>query len=194
MPDIARHLRVSRSSVSLWTRHIAVGRGPRRRAGPRSPNLLERRKQAEIDELLDAGRARIGRPSERDLLIAGTALYAGEGSKGDGKVRFANSDPRMVAFFCAWLRRFFSIDESRLRLTVYLHEGLDLQRALDHWSKVTGIPLSQIGKPYRAAPDGGIRHSKHEHGCAYVSYACARTHRSIMGLVHGLLSWEVFPG
>jgi hypothetical protein len=30
---------------------------------------------------LEAGRARIGQLSERDLLIAGTALYAGEGSK-----------------------------------------------------------------------------------------------------------------
>ena len=122
MPDIARDLGVSRSSVSLWTRDIAVARRPRRPSAPRTPNVLERRKQAEIAELLEAGRSRIGSLSERDLLVAGTALYAGEGSKSDGKVKFANSDARMVALFCAWLRRFFSIDESRLRLTVYLHE------------------------------------------------------------------------
>jgi len=35
-------------------------------------------------------------------------------------VKFANTDPDMVAFFCAWLRHFFDVDEARLRLSVYL--------------------------------------------------------------------------
>ena len=59
MPDIASELGVSRSSVSLWTRDVAVEVGPRR-VGPRQPNVLERRKAAEIADLLEAGRARIG--------------------------------------------------------------------------------------------------------------------------------------
>ena len=43
------------------------------------------------------------------------ALYAGEGTKGDGAVVFANSDPRMVAFFSAWwlAALLHAIDESR---------------------------------------------------------------------------------
>jgi len=77
---------------------MPVALGPRR-LGPRQPNVLERRKAAEIAHLLDEGRARIGILSERDLLIAGAALYAGEGTKADGIVAFANSDPAMVAFF-----------------------------------------------------------------------------------------------
>ncbi len=77
MPDIAGELGVSRPSVSLWTRDVVVARGPRRVRRPREPNALERRKQAEIAELLEAGQARIGQLSERDLLVAGVALYAG---------------------------------------------------------------------------------------------------------------------
>ena len=34
--------------------------------------------------------------SEREFLVLGLALYAGEGSKTDGDVTFANSDPRMI--------------------------------------------------------------------------------------------------
>ncbi|MDP9071663.1 MAG: hypothetical protein M3N68_10395, partial [Actinomycetota bacterium] len=68
------------------------------------------------------------------FLVAGAALYAGEGSKGEGTVAFANSDARMISFFCAWLRRFFQIDESRMRVQVYLHEGLDLDVAEEHWA------------------------------------------------------------
>lgn len=194
MPDIAAELGVSRSSVSLWTRDVPVERGPRRRLRPRPPNVLERRKAAEIADLLEAGRVRIGTLSERDLLVAGVALYAGEGTKRDGMVVFANSDPAMIALFCTWLRRFFEVDERRLRVSLYLHEGLDLPAAQLHWSEVTGIPIDQFSRPYRAVPNAGIRNNKHEHGCVSVRYACSRTHRGVMGLVGALLRSRAIPG
>jgi Helix-turn-helix domain len=189
LAEIAARLGVSKSSVSLWARDVvfeprpAVTRGRRR-----APNALQRRKRAEIDRLLAEGRDRVGRLTEREFLLAGVALYAGEGSKTDGEVRFVNSDPRMVAFFCAWFRRFFEIDESRLRVRLYLHEGLDLMAAITFWSGLTQIPPSQFGKPYRAVADPSIRHTKHQNGCVSVGYGCSRTHRSIMGLVHALLN------
>lgn len=190
MPEIAEKLGVSRSSVSLWTRDVRYT--PRRpRANHyerRGPNSLQRRKAEEIERLLAAGRERIGKLSEREFLVAGAMLYAGEGNKTDGAVGLANTDPRMHAFFCAWLRLFFDIDESRLRVMLYLHEGLDLDAANAFWSDVMGIPLSQFGKPYRAVPDPSIRRSKHPMGCPRVSYACARTHRAVMGLVTALLA------
>jgi hypothetical protein len=160
----------------------------------RAPNALQRRKQAEIDRLLAEGRARVGRLSEREFLMAGVALYAGEGSKRDGAVRFANSDPRMVVYFCAWLRRFFEIDESRLRVRLYLHEGLDVVATTAYWSALTAIPLGQFGKPYRAVADSSIRHTKHVHGCVGIGYSCSATHRRIMGLVAALLSDAAVPG
>jgi hypothetical protein len=147
----------------------------------------------EIDRLLAEGRDRVGRLSEREFLVAGVALYAGEGSKGDGSIIFANSDPRMVAF-CSWLRHFFRIDESRLRVRIDLHQGLDLAAATAFWSEVTGVPESQFLKPYRAAADPSIRHAKHVHGCVGVRYSCSVTHRSIMGLVVALLRDAAIPG
>src|SRR4051795_9408478 len=123
MPDIAEKLGVSRSSVSLWTRDVPIPLGSvgrRRSIGPRR-NRLHDAKVAEIERLQAEGVDRIGQLSEREFLVAGAALYAGEGSKTDGVVKFANSDPRMVGFFCAWLRAIVPIDESRLRVTIYLH-------------------------------------------------------------------------
>jgi hypothetical protein len=195
LAEIATRLGVSRSSVSLWVRDVefqALVGSPRGRR--RDPNALQRRRQAEIDRLLEEGRVRIGRLSEREFLVAGVALYAGEGAKRDGSVLFANSDPRMVAFFCSWLRHFFQIDESRLRVRLYLHQGLDLAAAVAFWSELTGIPPSQFHKPYRATPDPTIRHAKHVHGCVGVRYSCSVTHRSIMGLVAALLGDAVTPG
>jgi hypothetical protein len=196
LAEIAAALGVSKSSVSLWVRDVEftgpVVRSARGRR--RDPNALQRRKQGEIERLLEEGRARVGRLSEREFLVAGVALYAGEGTKRDGAVRFANSDPRMIVFFCYWLRRFFEVDESRLRVRLYLHEGLDLAATIAYWSALTGVPPSQFVKPYRAVPDPSIRHAKHVHGCVTVSYSCSATHRSVMGLVSALLSNGAIPG
>jgi hypothetical protein len=132
--------------------------------------------------------------SEREFLVCGVALYAGEGAKRDGAVNFANADPAMMRLFCVWLRRFFDIHESRLRVRVYLHRGLDLEAAEAFWSAVTGVPRAQFRQAYRPAAEAGIRHNKHEHGCAYVYYCCSRTHRRIMGLMRALLSSDAIPG
>jgi transcriptional regulator with XRE-family HTH domain len=195
--EIAAELGVSKSSVSLWVREVrfdeaarAARAGANRNRGGQSrrPSRLRLEKEAQIERLLVDGRQRIGELSDRDLLIAGTALYAGEGAKADGDVVFANSDVRMVILFLLYLRRFFTIDERRLRARVYLHEGLDLDAATAFWSTATGIPESQFRKPYRAVPDRSIRRTKHEHGCVYVRYSCSETHRAIAGLMAGLLA------
>ena len=195
MLEIAAEVGVSKGSVSLWTRHVDFV--PRRgRATPRrrGPNKLQRAKAGEIERLLDEGRKRIGRLSEREFLVAGTALYAGEGSKTGGTVSFANSDPRMIALFCAWLRHFFEIDESKLRLRLYLHRGLDLAESERFWSELTGISTDRFRQPYRAIPDPSIRRSKHPLGCPSVYYSCSTTHRAVMGLVHALLASQAIPG
>lgn len=198
MPEIAAELGVSRSSVSLWTRDVECTPRPRRNpnygARSRAPNRLQRAKQEQIDRLLEEGRQRIGTLSEREFLVAGTMLYAGEGNKTDGSVGLANSDPRIIAFFCSWLRHFFTIDEARLRVTLYLHEGLNLDEADRFWAAVTEVPRSQFTKPYRAVPDPSIRRSKHPMGCPRVSYSCSRTHRSVMGLIAALLASETRSG
>jgi hypothetical protein len=195
MNEIADKVGVSKSSVSLWTRHVPFQpsllrpRGRRRR-----PNVLQRRKQAEIDRLLREGADRIGRLGRQEFLVAGAALYAGEGSKNETRVKFTNSDPKLIAFFCAWLREFFVVDETRLRIRLYLHQGLDLEAATSFWASVTGIPARHVGKPYRAVPDPSIRKAKHEYGCISVVYSCAETHRGVMGLVHALLASNAIPG
>ena len=196
--EIAGHLGVSKSSVSLWVRGVEFT--PRlltnRNFGPRNrpPNKLQRAKQAEIERLKAEGRRRIGELSDREALMAGLALYAGEGGKTDGTVAFANTNPQMIAFFMAWLRRFFDIDEAKLRVRLYLHEGLDLDAAIGFWSGLTGVPPAQFGKPYRAVADPSIRRAKHPLGCPRVDYCSTTIHRTIMGLIEALLSSAPFRG
>jgi hypothetical protein len=95
--------------------------------------------------LSQAGRRRIGTLSEREFLVAGVALYAGEGAN----------------LF---------------------------------WSELTAVPVEQFHRPYRAMADHTRHASKHPLGCPSLFYACSRTHRTIMGLYHALLSSDAIPG
>lgn len=189
LDEIAAELGCAKSSASIWTRGVEFAPKPRNRGiGVTKPHPAHLAKLAEIEECRQWAADAIGDLSERDLFMVGIGLYAGDGGKRDGLVTFSNSNPDLVRLFCRWLRSFFEIDESRLRVALYLHEGLDLAAANAHWAEVTGIPVTQFNKAYRAVPDAGIRHSKHEYGCAHVRYACARTSRMVMGLLAALVS------
>jgi transcriptional regulator with XRE-family HTH domain len=198
--EICDELGVSRSSVSLWVRDVEFDRaawearadanykngnhGPR----PKRQNRLQLEKGLEIARMKAQGAVRIGRLTEQEFLIAGVALYVGEGAKTANEVKVANSDPRLLLFFVTWLRHFYEVDESRLRLRLYLHEGLDLEAAEAFWSDLLGIPRSQMTKPYRAVPDPSIRKAKHVMGCPAVYYSSSTMLRSILGLCEALLA------
>lgn len=192
--DIATELGVSKSSVSLWVRDVEFTPNPRRRTRRPRPSSLLVRKLAEIERLDSEAVVEIGRLTERELLVAGTALYAGEGFKSDGHVGMANTDPHLLRMFVTWLRRNFEIDESRLRVRLYLHEGLDLEAAEHFWSELLNISRSQFRRPYRAVADTTRRNAKHVLGCPGVTYSCSSTHRRVMGLVRALSSTEALPG
>jgi transcriptional regulator with XRE-family HTH domain len=194
LAEIAKRLGVSKSSVFLWVRDVPFTPSKRRYGPRRRPHPAHLRKLEEIERLNEEGRLRIGTLSGHAFFAAGISLYAGEGSKTEGSVRFANTDPTMMRFFATWLRAFFDIDEARLRVRVYLHEGLDLDAAEAHRSDVTGVPRTQFRKAYRAVPDPSIRLNKHEFGCGYLEYSCTRTHRAVMGLVRALLSSDSYSG
>ena len=195
LAEIAAELDVAKSSVSLWVRDVPFTPRPRDRAGRRNvdkrPHPAHLAKLAEIAEMNRWGAAQIGVLSDREFLVAGTALYWGEGAKTKSHVAMANTDPAVIGLFVAWVRHFFEVDDARWRGSLYLHEGLDLEAAISFWSGVSGIPPAQFNKPYRAVPDAGIRHNKHEYGCFTAVYSSARIHRAVMGLVRGLAAARI---
>lgn len=195
LQDIATELGVAKSSVSLWVRDVAFTPRPRNRGNNVTrPHPLHLARLDEIEETRRWAHEVLGDLSPRDRFLAGIGLYAGDGAKVGLDVRFANSDPDLVRFFCSWLREFFDVDESRLRVRLYLHEGLDLEAATVHWQAVTGIPASQFQQPYRAAADATRRKTKHVYGCCHVGFGCARTKRKVLGLLEALVSWAGDPG
>jgi hypothetical protein len=194
LADIATELGVSKSSVSLWVRDVDFVPNPRRRTRPPRVSSLHLRKMEEIARADAVAIETVGRMNDRELMLVGVALYLGEGFKRDGQVGMANTAPSVLRLFVTWLRRCFSIDESRLRVRLYLHDGLDLEAAESFWSALLEVPRSQFRTPYRALADPTRRRSKHLYGCPAVTYSHSTTHRSVMGLVRALSSTDALPG
>lgn len=193
--EIARELGVLKGTVSVWVRDVDFVPRPRNRghpAGPKHPMRLK--KEAEIARCRDEAEAWVGELTPRDLAMYALALYAGEGSKGDGSVVFANSDPRLVRIFLAWLRSAFKLDESKLRVKLYLHADLDVQAAIAYWGSVTGVPPGQFNKPYRAVVDDTMRTNRHVFGCTSVVYHSRSVHRRVMAMIAAVGSMFADPG
>jgi transposase len=90
LADIAAQLGVSKSSVSLWVRDVPFTPSPRRHGPHRRPHPAHEAKLRQIEELNRKGIQRIGTLAEREFLVAGVALYAGEGDKTGHEVKFSN--------------------------------------------------------------------------------------------------------
>lgn len=71
-----------------------------------------------------------------------TALYWGEGGKGD--FNFTNSNPEMIKIFVNGLREILKIDQKDIRASIRIYEDLDRNIFLNHWSKITEIPVKEF--------------------------------------------------
>ena len=98
LQEIADEVGASRGTVSVWVRDVDFEPKPRSRARKLGPNKLEQAKAAEIERFRRSGIAEIGSLTDREFLMAGLGLYAGDGSKRDGSVAFSNCNPELVRF------------------------------------------------------------------------------------------------
>jgi hypothetical protein len=142
--------------VFHWTRDIELAAEQRLQnlRGPLGPQDPERVKKRATTWRLRCQRKRLEyqregrtRARERDALhIAGCMLYWAEGSKSRNTVRFANSDPSMVKFFCHFLRVSLGVKsgEITVRLNVYTGNGLSLRSIEDHWLKTLSLSRSAL--------------------------------------------------
>ncbi len=157
--DIAKILKISKGTVSVWCRDIKLkpdqvkrlhekmvkGGYKGRMIGARAQynRRIEKIKKWEI-----IGIKEIGKLSKRDLLIAGLALYWGEGSKKYRKVSLANSDPRIIKFFIKFLEKILNVKKESLTACIGINEihKNRIKEVEHYWSKIIGIPKEQFTK------------------------------------------------
>lgn len=196
--EILKHIKVSKSTISLWCRDIKLTKKQllrlykkKTKAGLRGCIIGAKRKQEKriiiTNQLLKEGIREVGGLSKRDFFIAGTALYAAEGDKRDGGVAFSNSDPKMVEFMMRWFRTFCQPSEDKFRALLYIHENLNEDKARRYWSKLTKIPLKQFYKSYIPKNRKNRLHKNiHERGVIKVRFSDTSIHRKLKGWIGGI--------
>ncbi|MFJ6484307.1 hypothetical protein [Streptomyces sp. NPDC091682] len=151
--QIQLELGCSKSSISLWVRDLPKvdQRSPaeqgRDAALKRWAHEGPRREEAR-DAVIEAAREDVGALSDRELFIAGVALYWAEGSKSkpyrrSETVTFINSDPGVIHVYMAWLR-LIGIPRDRLKFRVMIHESADVDGAEQYWADAVGAERAQL--------------------------------------------------
>jgi len=157
--DIARKLKIAKSTISLWCRDIKLtskqiqrlhekmvkGGYEGRMKGAR---MQYERRLKKVKEWEKKGVQQIQKISNRDLLIAGISLYWGEGTRKTRHLSFSNSDPEMIKFMIRFFRKVCKIEKDRF--TAYIginkiHKNR-VKEVEEYWSKITNIPREQFTK------------------------------------------------
>ncbi|MGW2690800.1 hypothetical protein [Streptomyces sp. NPDC001296] len=198
---IEAELGCSRSSVSLWVRDLPR---PEPRFTPEEQQTLmreglARRRAAEDEErkrIRLAAVGDIGELTDRELFVAGVALYWAEGSKSKPydrreRVVFVNSDPGVIRTYLAWLD-LLEVDRERLGFRVLIHESADVEAAQRYWADIADVDVSVFAKPtLKKHNPKTVRKNIADdyHGCLVVHVArSARLYNRIEGWWEGIVA------
>jgi hypothetical protein len=156
---IANDLGISKSTASLWCRDIIMTDFQKKnlkdnsvKAGHFGRIIGAEMNKKKRDDLVSFYRSEakkiIGKISDRDLLIAGTALYWGEGTKTKNKLSVTNSDPLMIIFLIHWFVKSLGVKKQDFAPKIYIN-SIHKERAekvLKFWSNLLDLPSNQFSK------------------------------------------------
>lgn len=153
--QIELELGCSKSSISLWVRDLPKPeprftkeeRRDRMNAGLARVRAAQDQERQETKRL---AREEVGTLTDRELFLAGVALYWAEGSKDKAYRRtevlqFINSDPNVIKIYLRWLE-LLGVTRERMRLRVSIHESADVPAAEAFWADLVGVNVSAFQK------------------------------------------------
>jgi len=172
---ILKKIPVSKSTLSYWLRDVPYvpNEEVRHRVKKALLNMAMTRHQQRLmteKEIKDEANNKFFAITERDLLLFGLGLYLGEGSKMLQRVRIINSDPLVIKFAIIWLEKVFNVPKSHLTLTIHLYPDTNVTKAVNYWSKLTGLKLNQFRKTQidLRKNKSGKKHRKLPYGTAHL--------------------------
>ena len=181
--EIAAATGASAGSLSLWLSdlHNAPGvraaaerratRGPARAGASTAAAAFRRR-----SDRIEMARQELGAIAQRDLVLAGVALYWAEGTKSkpwrpsDRQVKFINSDVDVIRAFLTLLEA-MGVPVTDRVYCLSIHETADVRAQEQWWSEQLGVSLDQFRAPWlKKHNPATVRHNVGDayHGCLVV--------------------------
>lgn len=198
---IARKVNVSKSSASNWCWNITLTQKQKQvliqrwKEGGHRGRILgsatnHRRKMERIEHHVQEGKKDVQALSPRELLLVGTAIYWGEGSK-KSQLAFINSDKDMILFVYKWFQMALGVKKEDFIATIFINALHKTRSTIiqKYWSRLLGLPVDQFRKTIFIKRPNTKRYSNHD---TYFGLLSLRVRRSaelkykILGLIEGL--------
>jgi len=113
--------------------------------------VRDRRKKRlkETAEIIDSAKKEFPFLLKNSLFILGLSLYWAEGDKNkQERVKFTNSDVKMIILIMRWFREICKVPEYKFRIALHIHNLHSRNDMIDYWSNITKIPKNQFNKLY----------------------------------------------
>jgi len=156
--EICKKTGLAKSSVSLWVRDIELTIKQKQRLSERGirKEVIEKQRATRLQRenarrqiIIDKAKKNIGYLLKRDLFLMGIILYWAEGSKTQrGVVKFSNSDPKIIKLMMLFFNKICRVSKRKFRGYIHIHPHLNVRKAENYWSSISGIPLNQFYKTY----------------------------------------------
>ena len=103
--------------------------------------------------------------SRNELLLVGTILYWGEGTKSFGKqnisgIALSNSDPNIISCFMKFIRKILGVKDEKIRAGVQIHPNINVGKAKSFWAKGTSLPRDRFYITEQVSRAGQFKRTK----------------------------------
>ena len=192
--NIAKTLSISKSTASLWVKHVPLPTELRaflkknelngRIKGQQIMKAKRELKKKIIQKEAQQTIKNIPKKNNELYQLYAAIIFWCEGNKKPlNCVNLANSDPKLIETFLLCLRKGFKIDEKKLHALIHLHDYHNEKKQLEFWSKVTKIPKNQFYNSYKKTTNK-IRKRKNYPGCLSLRYSNADLARKLTAIYH----------
>lgn len=159
--EILEQVHVAKSTLTEWFKSVQLAVPQKQRitelsiaARLRGAESRRNKRLLEVSELITKGKKEIGKLTERELWLIGTALYWAEGSKQNTRststgILFGNMDFKMILVFLKWLK-ILKIPEDQINYEIYVHKNRasEAQDFIKWWKSVLDLPKQTVMSIY----------------------------------------------
>jgi transcriptional regulator with XRE-family HTH domain len=192
--EILKKMDVSKSTLSVWLREIELtneqknqllNKMDKSRYEVAKRKVADRKKRTE--EIVRNAKKEVSIFCKEPLFFVGLALYWAEGAKNPTeKVKFANSDERMILLMMKWFRKVCKVPEKKFKIHIHMHTLHIRKDIITYWSELTRVPESQFYRPYIKKTSLGQRRNILYNGTCSIMVHDKNLFRRIVGWKLGL--------
>jgi len=194
---IKQTLKVSKSTLSEWLKNIELNKKQQEKLlkgleiSRYAAAKAKRDKRIEqTKEIIKIGEKEFPFLINKPLFLIGLSLYWAEGDKNElERVKFTNSDPRMITFMMKWFKEICEVPQEKFRIALHIHNLHSRKNVVKYWSEITRIPKKQFHKLYIKPTALKYRRNILYNGTCAIIVNDKKLFRKIVGWKLGLLNY-----